>query len=173
MAYRSNILLGRIAKVNGFEGAVNIRLEKSFIENIPPMESVFLEIEGRLVPFIISNSSYSGAGSLTLEFEGYTSLESVKEFIGVNLYLTSDSHKNNSEDDLSLLKGFNVIDDKGNSVGLIIEIISNPGQLLLNVRGENKNEILIPLHENLIQKIDRKKKLIIMEIPEGLIEINL
>ena len=173
MAYRSNILLGRIAKINGFEGAVNIRLEKSFIENIPPMESVFLEIEGRLVPFIVSDSAYSGAGSLILEFEGYSSLESVKEFIGVNLYLTSASHKNNSEDDLSLLKGYNVIDEKGNSVGVIIEIVSNPGQLLLTVKGDNKKEILIPLHENLIKKIDRKKRLISMEIPEGLVEINL
>ena len=55
MAYNSDILLGRITKVSGYEGAVTVRLEKIFFENIPQMESVFLEIEGRQVPFFISD----------------------------------------------------------------------------------------------------------------------
>ena len=54
MAYKNDILLGRITKVSGYEGAVTVKLEKIFTENIPQMESVFLEIEGRPVPFFIS-----------------------------------------------------------------------------------------------------------------------
>ena len=75
MAYKSNILLGRITKVSGYEGAVTVKLEKIFTENIPQMESVFLEIEGRPVPFFISDSEYSGADILKLRFEGYDSIE--------------------------------------------------------------------------------------------------
>ena len=75
MAYKSNILLGRITKVSGYEGAVAVKLEKIFTENIPQMESVFLEIEGRPVPFFISDIEYSGADILKLSFEGYDSLK--------------------------------------------------------------------------------------------------
>ena len=81
MAYNSNILLGRITKVSGYEGAVTVKLEKIFSENIPQMESVFLEIEGRPVPFFISDSEYSGADILKLQFEGYDSIEKVSEFM--------------------------------------------------------------------------------------------
>ncbi len=62
MAYNANILLGRISKVHGFEGAVTVKLEKNLIENIPDMESVFLEIEGKPVPFFIEESDYPGGG---------------------------------------------------------------------------------------------------------------
>ena len=77
MAYRSNILLGRITKLSGYEGAVAVKLEKIFTENIPEMESVFLEIEGRPVPFFISGIEYTGADILKLSFEGYNSIEKV------------------------------------------------------------------------------------------------
>ena len=64
MAYKNEILLGRITKVSGYEGAVTVKLERIFSENLPHMESVFLEIEGRPVPFFISDSEYSGADIL-------------------------------------------------------------------------------------------------------------
>src|SRR5664280_1681218 len=57
MAYKSKILLGKIIKLSGYEGAVAVKLEKIFTENIPQMESIFLEIEGKLVPFFISGTA--------------------------------------------------------------------------------------------------------------------
>jgi ribosomal protein L35AE/L33A len=50
MKYENRILLGRISRIHGYEGSVVIKLEQGFIENIPEMESVFIEIEGRPVP---------------------------------------------------------------------------------------------------------------------------
>jgi ribosomal 30S subunit maturation factor RimM len=63
MTYKSDILLGQIIKASGYEGAVTVKLEKDFFDNIPNIESVFLEIEGRPVPFFISETEYSGAGT--------------------------------------------------------------------------------------------------------------
>jgi len=51
MAYTCNTLLGRIIKIIAMR-TVAVKLEKIFTENIPLMESVFLEIEGRAVPFL-------------------------------------------------------------------------------------------------------------------------
>jgi len=91
MAYKNNILLGRITKVSGYEGAVAVKLEKTFVENIPQMESVFLEIEGRPVPFFISGLEYSGADILKLSFEGYNSVEKISEFTGCSIFLTNET----------------------------------------------------------------------------------
>ncbi|MBE3085112.1 MAG: 16S rRNA processing protein RimM [Bacteroidetes bacterium] len=172
MAYISNILLGRITKVNGYKGAVTVKLEKIFSENIPQMESVFLEIEGRPVPFFISYSEYSGAAILKLKFEGYDSVEKISEFTGCRVFLTTafsgDKHTKNVES----LVGFRVLIRGSELLGLVSEVIPNPGQWLLNIVSEKDKDILIPFHEHFILSIDKKKKIIVMDIPEGLTEIN-
>jgi 16S rRNA processing protein RimM len=172
MAYKSDILLGRITKTSGYEGAVTVRLEKRFIDNIPEMESVFLEVEGRLVPFFISFSEYNGADILKLMFEGYESAEKVSEFTGCNVYLTLNNSETELSDDISYLIGYKVIVRDKIVVGIIKELMSNSGQWLLKIDSPQKKEILIPLHEDFIVSIDQNKKIIEMDIPEGLSEIN-
>jgi len=172
MAYISNILLGRITKVNGYEGAVTVKLEKIFFENIPQMESVFLEIEGRPVPFFISDSEYSGADILKLKFEGYDSVEKISEFTGCRVFLTSGIPPENNTDDIQSLIGYNVLIQNDILLGTITEVIPNPGQWLLNIVSAKDKDILIPFHEHFIVSIDKKKKIIVMDIPEGLTEIN-
>jgi 16S rRNA processing protein RimM len=172
MAYKAHILLGRITKVHGFEGTVTIKLEKSFFENIPELESVFLELEGRLVPFFISMSEYPGADILRLRFEGYETIEKASEFVGSRVYLTTGEEGIIIKDDLRDLCGFKVQLSDKRLVGTIIEVIENPGQLLLNIRTTEGKYILIPLHEDLILGIDSRKKIIKMDLPEGLTDVN-
>jgi len=172
MAYISNILLGQITKVSGYEGAVTVKLEKIFFENIPQMESVFLEIEGRPVPFFISNSEYSGAGILKLKFEGYDSVEKISEFTGCRVFLTTAFSGDKHTKDVESLVGFRVLIRGSELLGSVSEVIPNPGQWLLNIVSEKDKDILIPFHEHFIMSIDKKKKIIVMDIPEGLTEIN-
>jgi 16S rRNA processing protein RimM len=172
MAYRCDILLGRITKTSGFEGAVAVRLENRFIENIPQMESVFLEIEGKPVPFFISGLEYSGADILKLSFEGYDSNEKVSEFSGCKIFLTSAiSDADLKEDNITII-GYKVYTSEEQLLGSISEILQNNGQWLINVISITKKDILIPLHEDFIVSLDKRKKIIIMTIPEGLIGIN-
>ena len=172
MAYKSDILLGRITKINGHEGAVTVKLEKTFTENIPHPESVFLEIDGRPVPFFISGYEYSGADILKLSFDGYESIEKVSEFTGCRIFLTSGGAGRHEPDDLLNLIGYEVLVHNDTLLGIITHVIKNPGQWLLNTVTPLKKEILIPLHDDLIISIDDNKKIIVMDIPDGLIEIN-
>ncbi len=52
------------------------------------------------------------------------------------------------------------------------EVIANSGQWLINVKSGAGKNILIPFHEDLIVSLDRIKKAIVMNIPDGLTEIN-
>jgi 16S rRNA processing protein RimM len=172
MAYSSNILLGRITKLSGYEGAVAVKLEKIFTENIPQMESVFLEIEGRPVPFFISEMEYSGADILKLSFEGYNSIEKVSEFTGCNVFLTDSAISKDKIPESQNLIGYLVTDHENSEIGSISEIIANNGQWLLNVISSDRKKFLIPFHEHFIVRIDKKEKLVVMNIPDGLLEIN-
>ena len=172
MAYTSDILLGRITKISGYEGAVTVKLEKTFTEDIPHLESVFLEIDGRPVPFFISGSEYSGADILKLSFEGYESVEKVSEFIGCRIFLTSGRSERPQIDEIRNLTGYVVLDQDDSLIGTITDIIQNPGQWLLSIVSTTKREILIPFHDDFIVSIDDNKKIIVMEIPDGLTDIN-
>src|SRR5664279_32334 len=128
VVYISNILLGRIIKIIGYEGAVAVKLEKIFTENIPRMESVFLEIEGRPVPFFISGSEYSGADILKLSFEGYNSIEKVSEFTGCSIFLTNETTVGkNIKTDNQILIGYKVFIKEDRLLGPISDVISNNG----------------------------------------------
>lgn len=172
MVYKTGTLLGQITKTSGFEGAVLVRLEKSLIENIPGLESVFVETDGRPVPFFIEWSDYQGADIIRLKFSNYDSEAAVEEFKGCRVFLTEHSDESHNDSDFSTLSGYNVLDQDKKPVGKIAGITENPGQLLLNIESPSGKEVLLPLHEDLILSIDERKKVIIMNIPEGLTEIN-
>jgi 16S rRNA processing protein RimM len=172
MTYKNDILLGRITKITGYEGAVSVKLEKIFVENIPHMESVFLEIDGRPVPFFISYSEYSGADILKLKFEGYDTVEKAGRLAGCRIFLTTGTPAYNKEDNINSLAGFKVIIQGDELLGSITEVVANPGQLLLNIKSVKNKDILIPFHEHFIVRIDKVMKIIVMDIPDGLTEIN-
>jgi 16S rRNA processing protein RimM len=172
MEYESQISLGRIAKIHGNEGSVSVQLEKEFIDNIPEMESVFLEIEGKLVPFFISHIEYAGGTIARLQFDGYREFDKISEFNGCRVFLTStpeEYHQSLSSPDLT---GFRIFSSGDEYLGTIAKITDNPGQTLLSVISAGGKEVLIPLHEDLIVRIIKGKKKIIMELPEGLAELN-
>ena len=76
------------------------------------MESVFLEIEGRPVPFFISDLEYSGADILKLRFEGYDSDKKTSEFIGCSVFLTSDKIKGRQKKNVQDITGFMVLTEE-------------------------------------------------------------
>lgn len=172
MAYTCNILLGRITKVSGFERVVTIKLESFFIENIPQMESLFLEIDGRPVPFFISELEYSGKDVLKIGFVDYDTVDQAGEFKGCKVYLTFEMDTAEKMNDFGDINGYEVFTDDNLLLGHIMEVIHNPGQLLLNITSPDNKEILVPLHEDFIILHDDMKKMMVLKIPEGLLEIN-
>lgn len=171
MSYKTGILLGRVTKVKGYEGTVTIRLERSFTEEIPELNPVFLEIEGKPVPFFTTEPDYTGGGFLKLKLEGCESLEGLNAFAGCRVFLDAGKGELNSGNNLSELAGFKVCTKDKSLSGTIREIIENKDQWLMNVETESGRDLLIPLHEDLIVKVDKKKKTILMDLPEGLTEI--
>jgi 16S rRNA processing protein RimM len=173
MDYDCKILLGRITKIHGNDGSVSVKLEQEFIGNLPEMESVFLETEGKPVPFFIYSYEYNGGDTVRFQFQGYRSYDKLAEFSGCRIFLTSVPDSYEKDDSSEDLTGFTVYSSLNKVTGTVTETIINPGQILLLISNPGGKEMLIPFHEDLIVSIDRKKKKIIMNLPEGLEEINI
>jgi 16S rRNA processing protein RimM len=67
--------------------------------------------------------------------------------------------------------GYTII-NKTKPIGEIMEVIEQAHQMLCRIE-VNKKEVLIPLNEDTLKKIDHKKKEVIVHLPEGLLEIYL
>ena len=67
--------------------------------------------------------------------------------------------------------GYDIVEGE-QVLGKILEVIEQPHQILCRIEF-NKKEALIPLHEETIQKIDRRKQQVIVSLPPGLLEIYL
>jgi 16S rRNA processing protein RimM len=172
LTYEYNILLGRISRINGYDGSVTVKLEKDFIENIPELESVFLEIHGKPVPFFISASEYSGSDILRIRFDGYDSYEKINEFNGCKVYLTVYDPDITPEIRNGNINGFQVYIEEKELLGTVTEVIRNPGQDLIKIVSPQNKEILVPFHKDFIVKTDLKNHFIELILPEGLIELN-
>lgn len=167
------ILLGKIVKLHGFHGAVVIALEGDISEKIKEMESVFVEIDGKPVPFFIEWLKETGPQTLQARFEYYDSEKSMAEFIGCNVLSDIESTVAESDSDLPIfLKGFNLHDSMGNELGEIIKVISFPMQVMLEVKSGTADDILIPYNEDWVIAIDTTKKTLSLDLPEGLETIN-
>ncbi|OFY62238.1 MAG: 16S rRNA processing protein RimM [Bacteroidetes bacterium RBG_13_43_22] len=172
MFYNTGILLGRITKAYGYEGAVTVRLERRFTDKIPELKSVFLEIEGKPVPFFISQSDSPVAGVLILKFKGYDSIGKISDFAGCRIFLDSYEGDEIPVSDIADITGFKIISADKIIRGTISEILENHGQWLVKLKTDQGKELLIPFHEDLIIRIDKRNKSITMDLPEGLTEIN-
>ena len=168
MTYKCNILLGKIIKVNVHNGTITL---KTLIDNIPEMESVFIEINGRVVPFFITETYFHGANMLSMKLMDYDTADKINEFKGCRVFLTSDN-ENPQNDNHEELTGFSVFDENETKIGVVSSIIENPRQWLLNILSTSNKDILLPVHEDLILNIDNANKIIIAKIPEGLLDIN-
>jgi 16S rRNA processing protein RimM len=66
--------------------------------------------------------------------------------------------------------GFSVEED-GKLLGAIQQVIESGAQALFQVQTEEGKEVLIPIHDDFIVAIHRDLKKIVMQLPEGLLEL--
>jgi 16S rRNA processing protein RimM len=165
-------LLGRIIKIHGHEGAVTVKIENFFSDNIPEMEFVFLQIEGKQVPFFIDHYQISGHENILFWFQDYTSVEKVKEFIGSSVYILSEDYIGKSGSVKEDIIGFELYNASDELIGIVTKVTENPAQWLITVVSDSGKEILIPFHEDLILDKQKGSKRITMTLPEGLRTLN-
>ena len=166
------LLLGTLAKPYGTKGSLLLWFKNLKAEDIRGRESVFVEIDGLLVPFFIEIFQKNTPETAILKFEGIDSETKAKTFTGMAVYLLKQQvkQKGKSIAELPSLSGYKVTDKRLGFVGIageIGDIINNP---LLQVKHENK-EFLIPVHADIILEINDKEREIRIDAPDGLFEL--
>jgi len=166
--------LGKIAKKFSFKGEVLAYLDTDEPELYENLESVFVECNNHLVPFFIESSSLHKNDFLRIRFEDMNSEEDADAIMGNAIYLPLSMLPKLEGNKFYFHEviGFEVDDKRLGIVGVIQSINDSSAQPLFEVL-KGDTEILIPMIDKFLVKIDRKNKKVIMDLPEGLIEMYL
>ena len=142
-------------------------------EELKEGEWVFVEIEEKPVPFFISSLTEHASGNIILKFEHYDSSEQMTEFIGCSVYT---GHPEESRADEipahMILAGYKVYAGPDEYIGVVEKILSLPMQYMLVIRTDDDKEQLLPLNEDWIISLNRESKIIMMHLPDGILDIN-
>ena len=164
--------LGKITKKYSFKGEVLLKIDTDQPSYYKKIKSLFIYKENKLTLHKIEVARFHKDSLLRLKFEGINSEKEANSIINCDIYLPINN--------LPILTGnkfyyhdvinYLIIDEDFGEIGKIISIKENISQDLF-VIDHNKNEVLIPIHDEFIVKVDKKKKQIIVKTPEGLIDL--
>jgi 16S rRNA processing protein RimM len=110
---------------------------------------------------------------VVLKFAGYDSIESAKTLVGYQFGLPEAERVELSQDEFYdwELEGCAVENKLGRSVGKVREVMRTGGVELLVVEDEARREILIPMARSIVVDIDVSNKKILIDPPEGLLDL--
>ena len=166
--------LGKIVKKYSFKGELLVKLDTDDPQQFIEMESVFVEQHNNLIPFFIEHSSLHKSELLRVKFEEVTSEADANALLGAALYLPLEALPKLTGNQFYYheIIGFKVTDTVFGEVGIITSVNDSTAQSLFEI-DRNGKEILIPINDQFILKVDRSKKTIHLDVPEGLIELYL
>ena len=166
--------LGKIAKPFGSKGQVVVYLDVDEPSEYKKLESVYLDLDGELVPFLLTSIELRVGQKALFHFEDVNTSADAEVYNGREMYLpiVDLPPLKGKKFYYHEIKGFTVIDTSHGTIGTLLKVLEYPHQSMLQISFGNK-EILVPLVDEVILKVDRKKKELHIRAPEGLIDIYL
>jgi 16S rRNA processing protein RimM len=164
--------LGKITKKYSFKGELLIKIDSDQTDIYKKIKTLFIFHSNKLNTYKIEVIRIHKESVLRVKFEGVNSEDDADVIINCDVFLPL-SH-------LPILTGnkfyyhevinFLIIDEIFGELGKISNIKENNSQDLF-VINNTKGEVLIPIHDEFIIKVDRVKSEILVKTPDGLIDL--
>ena len=165
--------LGRIVKKYSFRGELIAKIKDDFLPALQSAESVFVAIGNVLVPFFMKTIKVHKEGT-RLSLRHVNTEQDANLLLNKTLYLplsflpkSTGTQFYNHE-----IINFTVTDIKEGLIGKVVGVADSGLQRLFQVKNPKREKrILIPAVDAFIIKVDRTAKNILVQTPEGLLEL--
>jgi len=166
--------LGKIVKKYSFKGEILVKLDTDQPELYENLDAIFVDLRGNLVPFFIEQSQLHKSELLRIKFEDVNTEEDADAILKSDLYLPLEllPKLEGNKFYFHEVIGFTIKDKNFGSVGTIKAINDSTAQALFEIDRDGI-EILIPMNDEFIVQVDRDNKTIVVDVPEGLIDLYL
>lgn len=164
--------IGRIGRPHGIKGEVIFMFNDDVFDQVDA-DYLILQVDGILVPFFIEEYRFRTDESVLLKLEGIDTQEQARELTNCEVFfpraLAPDQEEGVS---WAQIVGFQIVNAAGlMPIGTIASVDESTENVLLEVTSDTGKELLIPAASALIQDIDEAHRVIIMDLPEGLLSL--
>lgn len=165
------IHIGKIVAPHGVSGQVILEHALGKLIHFKGIDALFVEKnEGSFIPFFIQSATAKTDSITHLQIEGIPSREATSVLMSKKVWLPQDIFQKLVDKSAPLaLLGYQV-HQEGQNLGIIQEVIEQPHQLMVTILYKGQ-EAYIPLHEESLLGVDHAKKVVLVNLPDGLLDL--
>jgi 16S rRNA processing protein RimM len=159
--------IGYFSKTHGLKGHLVLKADRDFFTD--RLQALFIEVAGAKAPYFISDLKQSG-GNTIIALEELDTVEKAKKLIGKTVFIDENLvHTEGEEEDWT---GYELVDKHYGVLGEITSVTDNGQQVLISVNHKGQ-EVILPLVDEFIERVDEEAKKLFFNAPEGLINLYL
>ena len=162
--------IGIINKPHGVKGELSFTFTDDIFDRVEDCDYLVLLLDGILVPFFIEEYRFRSDNVALVKFEGIDSTEKARTLTNVEVYYPVKFMDDQEEiSSWNYFIGFRVEDIHHGCLGTVVDVDDATMNVLFVIENGDE-EVLLPAHEEFILDIDRKKKILKVDIPDGLLD---
>jgi 16S rRNA processing protein RimM len=168
MKYNS---IGKIVAAHGISGELIVKHALGAKTSLKGLEIIFIEERrGELLPYFIVGAKARNEQEIYLQLEGILSREAAQKLVSRECWLPEeDFHRYAAPEATISFLGYTIWNGE-EDLGEILEIIEQPHQVLCRIDYFGK-EALLPIHKDSLLEVNPAKKMIRVQLPDGLLDI--
>jgi 16S rRNA processing protein RimM len=165
--------LGKFVAVHGLKGELVLKHQLGKMTSLKGLKNIFIEqAKKSFLPWFIASITIKNNEEVYVKLDGIDTREAAARLARKEVWITeADFKKHAAKSAPANLLGYKVVSN-GTALGDIVEVIEQPHQILCKIEISEK-EVLIPLNEDTLKKIDHNNKEVIVHLPEGLLDVYL
>lgn len=176
--------IGRITRTHGIHGEVELQFTDDIFDRADA-EYLVLRIDGLFVPFFFEEYRFKNNEAVIIKFEEVEDDAAARQLVGLSVYYPQQFVDEEEHDEINNLQAFTgfslLLVDEANTtedqlatyeLGTIVSVNTSTANTLLTVETEEGEELLIPLHDDFLVDYSVKDRYLLLNLPEGILELN-
>ena len=166
----NNLLeVGKIANTHGLRGEVKVAVWMDYPEEFEALETVYLKTRKETLKLTVKNVRYQ-KNNLIVKFAEFNDINEVEQYKNCVLYADRDELGELPEGVHYIvdLIGLEVYNEEGEKLGVIADVINNGASDIYDVKREGKNNLLLPVIDEVVKEIDIEGGKVTVHVMEGL-----
>ena len=167
------IRIGKIVATHGLQGSLILTHVVGNATWLKKSHVLMVEMQkGSYIPYFIASLKANNNAEYVINIEDIITIEGAKKLVTKHVYVAEEILVGLAQKSPLLWIGFKVIDAQKGNIGLVEDVLQTGKQWLAKLTIQN-TEVLLPLIDQTITKVDIKTKTLHMTLPDGLLEVYL
>ena len=170
------IAIGHYNKPHGVAGEISATVDVD-VEVLQELSCLVSDMDGIYVPFFVNACRPKSLETVLLTIDGIDSEQEAAKLVNRDIFALKRDYRQISDDTdadgypLDFFIGFELQDSDGTRVGEISDVDEQTENAIFIVSRDDE-ELMVPASDDLIVEFDLDKKVMVMDLPQGLLDLN-